>query len=126
MSKKAKDRRTLQEVLQSTSDVLFPAELGDTALHVLVWRKDRYGVHLLIEAGADVNAVGEMGETPLHAAVTQKEVHIIESLLKAGAKSDIRSEFGTASEYAKRIGGPIEKLLMKFRHPSRHAPRNGS
>jgi hypothetical protein len=48
--------RSLAQVLQSTSDVLFPAELGhavvelgsrdvdgDTSLHVLVWRSDTDG-----------------------------------------------------------------------------------
>jgi len=53
--------RTLDEVLQSTSDNLFPAELGeapvyiastdcdgDTPLHVLIWRGDTDGSLLLI------------------------------------------------------------------------------
>ena len=80
-----KQRSSLEEILASTSDTLFPAELGeapvaidsadcdgDTPLHVMVWRKDRYAVDLLIEAGANVNAVGDMSETPLHVAVGQR------------------------------------------------------
>lgn len=120
-----RNRKNLEEVLQSVSDVLFPAELGkklvkidsrdmtgDTPLHVLIWSKDRYGVNLLIEAGADINAVGDRGEPPLHIAFRQKDISIIESLLRAGAKTYITSLFGeTAVQIAARVGGPVEKTF---------------
>ena len=74
--------RTLNEVLRSKSDNLFPAELGeapvyidstdcdgDTPLHVLIWRGDTDGALLLIKHGAPINAIGDMGETPLHIAI---------------------------------------------------------
>ena len=123
-----KRRATLEEILTSTSDVLYPAELGekvvtvdsancdgDTPLHVMVWRKDRYAVNRLIEAGADVNAVGDMSETPLHVAIGQEDLPIIEALLKAGAKTSIRSEFDeTAEERAKKKGGEIAKLFKQY------------
>ena len=64
MSKKPKRRQSLQEILESTSDVLFPAEIankviaidsqgcdGDTPLHVMIWRQDRYAAERLIGAG---------------------------------------------------------------------------
>lgn len=102
--------RSLEEVLQSTSDCLFPAELderritvdsvgcdGDTPLHVLVWRADNAGAMLLIANGAEVNAVGEMGETPLHIAITQNNTVLIDALLQAGARTDVVSEFGKSS-----------------------------
>ena len=125
-----RDQRTLDEILQSTSDVLFPAELGDrqvtldssdsdgdTPLHVLVRRKDRYAVDVLIAAGVDVNAVGDMGETPLHVAVAQEDEAIIRSLLRAGARTVIRSEFNqTAAERAKETGGAIARLFREFGH----------
>jgi len=131
MSKaKKKTRASLEEILASTSDNLFPAEMGvrkisvdttdcdgDTPLHVMVWRKDRYAVNLLIESGADINAVGDMGQTPLHVAVSQEDLHITEALLKANAKINIRSEFNeTASEKAEKIGGEMSRLFKK------HAP----
>ncbi len=63
MLKRPKSRRTLEEILQSTSDVLFLEELGearislssrgcdgDSPLHVLLWRGDDYGTKLLIES----------------------------------------------------------------------------
>ena len=106
--------RTLSEVLKSTSDCLFPADLGeatvyidstdcdgDTPLHVLIWRGDTTGALLLIENGAPINAVGDMGETPLHAAISMKDMKVIDALIKAGARTDIVSEFGkTAIEKA--------------------------
>ena len=109
---------TLKAVLQSTSDSLFPAKLGDaevqidstdcdgdTPLHVLIWRNDTVGALMLIENGAPLNAAGDMGETPLHAAVSTKNMPIIHALIKAGARTDIKSEFGkTALENASEKG----------------------
>jgi ankyrin repeat protein len=127
MTKKIKKRAGLEEVLQSTSDVLFPAELGkakvnikskdtegDTPLHVMIRRRDHYGSELLIKAGADINAIGDMGQTPLHVAVSQADPFLIELLLRYGAKDDIKSEFGeTAREAAMKKGKEIKKLFTK-------------
>jgi ankyrin repeat protein len=123
--------RTLDEVLQSTSEVLFPADMGkrhvsvtsadcdgDTPLHVMAWRKDREAIALLINAGADVNAIGDMGETPLHVAIAQMDEGSIRMLLDAGARTDIRSEFNeTPLEKAQAKGARVAKLLRKH-HPS--------
>lgn len=129
MGKKPRKRATLDEVLASTSDVLFPEALGkapvaidstscegDTPLHVMVWRNDLYGVQTLIKAGADVNAIGDMSETPLHVAIGQENIPVIEVLLEAGARTDICSEFNeTAAERAVKKGGKIAKLLVRAR-----------
>jgi ankyrin repeat protein len=98
--------RTLSEVLQSTSDVLFPEDLGerrveidssdvegDTPLHVMAWRNDLEAVEILVNAGANVNALGDMSETPLHVALRMNSPRIAEVLLQAGARDDIRGEF---------------------------------
>ena len=63
--------RTLEVVLQSTSENPFPDLLGeakvtigstdcdgDTPLHVLIWRDNVEGVLLLIGHGANANALG--------------------------------------------------------------------
>ncbi|KAB8195627.1 ankyrin repeat domain-containing protein [Lysobacter maris] len=121
--------RTIEEILQSTSDVLFPADGGcrrvsmdsrsyenDTPLHVLLWRRDFDGAKALIEAGADVNAIGDMGQTPLHLAIHQGRVDIAEALLLAGANPDIRSEFGEtprsmAAARKDAIAGLVEQTM---------------
>ncbi|MBD9478387.1 ankyrin repeat domain-containing protein [Pseudoxanthomonas sp. PXM02] len=117
--------RTLQEILQSTSDVLFPAELGErevsldsqdcngyTPLHVLAWRGDSAGAKALIAAGAAPDGIGDMGETPLHVAVRQENSELVEALLEAGANPDIRSEFGkTPREMAAAKSDAVARLL---------------
>jgi ankyrin repeat protein len=121
--------RTLEEVLQSTSDVLFPDELGerqvaidthgfedDTPLHVMAWRNDLESVEVLIQAGADVNAVGDMGQTPLHVAISMDNPKMVVALLKAGARDDIRSELGsTPREDALARGGRMAALFPKVK-----------
>ena len=116
-------KRTLVELLQSTSESLFPAELGeakvkidstdcdgDTPLHVLIWRGDTEGAILLIASGAPIDAVGDMGETPLHVAISKKNTRVISALMGAGARTDIVSEFGeTATEKAAKLGIRIKR-----------------
>ena len=111
--------------MQSTSDVLFPAELGehrvslssrdadgDSPLHVLAWRSDVEGVELLVDAGADANAIGDMGETPLHVAIHRRCIPIVVILVRAGARTDIPSEFGaTPLDLATEVGGEIAKIV---------------
>lgn len=110
--------RTLEQVLQSTSDVLFPEALGrapvtigstdcdgDTPLHVLLWRGDTEGALLLIRHGADVNAVGDMGEAPLHVAIATGNRAVITALLGAGASTEIGSEFGESAADKARASG---------------------
>lgn len=125
---KSKERKSLEEILQSVSDVMFPAELGekqvfidsrdvegDTPLHVMAWREDLYGAKVLIDGGADVNAVGDMGETPLHIALTNKNEELAELLLKSGANPNISSEFEeTAREKAEVLGGTFKKLMKQY------------
>jgi uncharacterized protein len=122
-----KKRRSLDEILQSTSDVLFPDEMGervvavdsrdvcgDTPLHVMTWRSDRHAVKLLIEAGADIDAIGDMSETPLHIATRKGDAEIVEMLLAAGAATDIRSEFNeTAKEASEKAGDEMRRLFKR-------------
>jgi ankyrin repeat protein len=134
--------RTLEQVLASTSDVLFPDECGeknvtvesrasdgDSALHVLARRDDVEGARLLIAAGADVNARGDMGCTPLHVAVEQNNVALATILINAGARSDVGWELGgTAREKAQQVGGELATLLSTainpITPPTPEAPEN--
>lgn len=120
-------RRTVEELLQSVSDILFPEDAGerlvaidsrgpegDTPLHVMAWRNDLDAVEMLIRAGADVNAVGDMGETPLHVAVSQGNTSVIAAMVAAGARDDIRCEFGdTPRERAHRNGIPASAFSAR-------------
>ena len=119
--------RTLLDILQSTSDVLFPGDMGtrtivvdtrdcegDTALHVIVRRKDLAGAELLLRAGANPNAIGDMGETPLHVAIHGGAEEIVSALMRHGAQPDVLTEFGeTAREIANKEGGRIARLVAK-------------
>jgi ankyrin repeat protein len=131
MSKKSKDRRSLAEILCSTSDVLFPADLGeksvelnsrgtegDTPLHVMLWRNDSYAAELLIEAGADVDAVGDMGETPMHIAIQRENARLARALAQAGANMSIRSEFGETPDDLLR--GASQEFRRLFARKSDH------
>jgi len=124
---------SIDALLQSTSDTLFPADMGrrqvaidsrdcdgDTPLHVLIWRRNAGGAKVLIEAGADPNAIGDMGETPLHVAVRNALPTVVEALLVAGADAGLVSEFGqTPRDMAKARGGSVEKV---FRTPRAALP----
>ncbi|MEO1474051.1 MAG: ankyrin repeat domain-containing protein [Pseudomonadota bacterium] len=123
----AKSRETLDKILASCSDSLFPAEMGeakldidsrdvdgDTPLHVLLWRENTYGALLLIEAGADVNAVGDMSQTRLHVAVQQGNTAVVRALLKAGASKTHVSEFGKSPNYlALEAGGEMRRWFTR-------------
>jgi ankyrin repeat protein len=120
-----KKERSLEEMLQSTSEILFPADMGerivtldskdvcgDTPLHVVTWRSDRVAVRAFIEAGAEIDAVGDMGQTALHVAVMREDEFLVELLLKAGADPNLRSEFGdTPLELAERKGRDVKRLF---------------
>jgi ankyrin repeat protein len=120
--------QSLDELLQSISDVMFPADEGrevaidsvgydgDTPLHVMAWRNDLESVRILLAAGAGPNAQGEMDETPLHVAIRQDNLPMISAMLEAGARDDIRSKFGEPPrEAALKKGGAVAGLFGKSR-----------
>ena len=120
-------QRSLDDVLASVADTLFPAMLGeakinvhsvdcegDTPLHVVARRRDLHAVRLLIEAGANVNAVGDMGEKPLHVAVTQEALEVVSLLIAHGARADIVSEFGdTAAQRAEKRNPELARAMRR-------------
>ena len=137
-----KKDRSLAEMLQSTSDTMFPEAMGtrpvaldsrdadgDTPLHVMAWRGDRVATRAFIEAGADIDAVGDMGQTPLHVAVMRDDEFLAEMFLLAGANPNMRSEFGdTPLELAEKKGGSMHRL---FKNTARqagaaHRPKPGA
>ncbi|MEM0947907.1 MAG: ankyrin repeat domain-containing protein [Pseudomonadota bacterium] len=127
MPKRAKFRRTLEDILHGLSEDLFPAELGkapvtinsrssdgDTALHFVVREGDAHAVKMLIEAGADVNAIGDMSETPLHVALRKEDLALATALVEAGASGNIVSEFNqTPMDIAIDLGGSFKRLMVE-------------
>lgn len=115
--------RNLNEVLQTVSDRLFPAENGeakvkidslgsdgDTPLHIFIWAGETKNAMLLIENGAPLDVVGDMGETPLHVALRNTDKKVVTALMGAGAKTDIVSEFGVAAtDLARKLGIHLEE-----------------
>lgn len=61
---------------------------GDTALHIVVARRDLTWVRFLAAKGANVNARNSKGETPLQLASNLGFVEGVEALLALGAKVD--------------------------------------
>ena len=120
---KDKSNKKLEEMLQTASDRLFPAEIGeakvninsrscdgDTALHVFIWGKETEKALFLIENGIDINAIGDMRETALHVALHQNNKRVIKALLNVNAQTNIVSEFGkTAIDLAKEKGINLNK-----------------
>ena len=116
-------KKNLEDILQTVSDRLFPAEIGetkvnldsrscdgDTSLHVFIWGNETENALFLIENGIDINAVGDMGETALHVALHQNNTGAITALMNANAKTDIVSEFGkTALDIAREKGISLNK-----------------
>lgn len=64
------------------------ATTGDTALHIVVARRDLTWVRFLAAKGANVNARNSKGETPLQLASNVGFVEGVEALLALGAKVD--------------------------------------
>jgi uncharacterized protein len=61
---------------------------GDTAMHIVVARRDLTWVRFLRSRGANVNARNNKGETPLQLATNLGFVEGVEALLELGAKVD--------------------------------------
>ena len=122
-----KNKRKLEKVLQSASEVMFPhlenhkidvasvASDGDTPLHIAVVWGDKYAVGLLLDAGAAIDALGDMRTTPLYNAVGQGHIEIAELLLSRGANPDIISELGYSPRtLAESNGGNLSNLFDKY------------
>ncbi len=117
--------QTLEKVLQTASDRLYPEKMGkakvsidsrgsdgDTALHVFIWGGETKNALLLIDNGADLNAIGDMGETPIHVAIHKKDMKVIQALLKAGVQTNIISEFQkSALDLAKEEGINLSEIV---------------
>lgn len=70
------------------------ASTGDTALHIVVQRRDLVWVRYLRDRGANVNARNNKGETPLVLASNLGFAEGVETLIQLGAKVDEANSTG--------------------------------
>jgi ankyrin repeat protein len=67
---------------------------GETALHIVVRRRDEPWTQFLLQRGADPNKADKRGATPLSVAVGLGFVEGVEHLLKHGANVDVSDSAG--------------------------------
>jgi len=117
----AKDENILRKLLASGANVNASQtggknEIGTTALHHAVTRKDNYTtIKLLIEHGANVTSADETGRTALMKAAWWGDVAHIRLLLGAGADLERRSNIGQTALHesiSTSANVPIIRLLI--------------
>lgn len=92
-----KDGQEVTDMLASPGSTVIntrDATSGDTAMHIVVARRDATWIRFLAAKGANVNARNSKGETPLQLASNFGFVEGIEVLLKLGARVDEANSTG--------------------------------
>lgn len=120
-----KDAATVQEMLEvpgttivNTRDV----SSGETALHIVVARRDLAWIDFLIGMGANVNVRNGRGATPLQLAVGLGFTEGVERLLQKGARVDEPDSAGETpliSAVHRRDTGLMRLLLRAGANPDR-------
>jgi hypothetical protein len=120
-----KDGNTVQEMLDVPGTTIVNARdvtSGDTALHIVVARRDLTWVNFLASKGANVNARNGRGATPLQLAVGMGFVEGVELLLASGARvdeADAAGETPLISAVHRRDTGLMRLLLKAGASPDR-------
>ena len=91
------------------------ASSGDTAMHIVVARRDLTWLRFLATKGANVNARTNKGETPLQLASNLGFVEGVEALIKLGAKVDEPNSTGETplSAATHRRDAAMARVLLK-------------
>ena len=95
---------------------------GDTALHILVARRDTPWINYFLARGADPNAKNNKGETPLVTAANIGYGEGMELLLNSGARPDESNATGETpliSAVHRRDIGMVRLLLKAGANPDR-------
>ncbi len=95
---------------------------GETALHIVVQRRDDLWTKFLLERGADPNIADKNGVTPLTLAASLGFVEGAERLLKAGARVDVGNAAGETpliSAVHRRDMAVIRLLLKNGANPDK-------
>jgi ankyrin repeat protein len=88
---KKKDGQEVTDMLSAPGSTVVNTKdvsSGDTAMHLVVARRDLTWLRFLAAKGANVNVRNNKGETPLQLASNLGFVEGVEALLKLGAKVD--------------------------------------
>jgi ankyrin repeat protein len=96
---------------------------GDSALHIVVARRDLTWIRFLAAKGANVNARNAKGETPLQIASNLGFAEGVEALLQLGAKVDEPNSTGETPLIAathRRDAGMARALLKAGANPKRN------
>lgn len=95
---------------------------GETALHIVVQRRDAAWVQFLLQRGANPNAEDKKGVTPLTLAANLGFVEGVEALLKAGARVEVQNAAGETPLIAavhRRDMALVRLLLGRGADPAR-------
>lgn len=120
-----KDGNTVQEMLDVPGTTIVNARdvtSGETALHIVVARRDLTWITFLTAKGANVNARNGRGVTPLQLAVGMGFVEGAELLLAKGARvdePDAAGETPLISAVHRRDTGLMRLLLKAGANPDR-------
>lgn len=93
---------------------------GDTALHIVVKRRDPLWVRFILQRQADPNIRNKEGQTPLQIATRMNFIEGVEELVKRGAQVDVADQQGETpliSAVHQRNTGLIRLLLEKGANP---------
>ncbi|TNE34862.1 MAG: ankyrin repeat domain-containing protein [Alphaproteobacteria bacterium] len=95
---------------------------GQTALHIVIERRDLLWTNFLIQRGANPNIRDKKGVSPLQLAVGLGFVEGVEALLDAGAEIDVNDSSGETPLIAavhRRDTALLRLLLSKGANPDR-------
>ncbi|QGN56548.1 ankyrin repeat domain-containing protein [Novosphingobium sp. Gsoil 351] len=113
-----KDGQEVTDMLATPGSTLVNTKdisTGDSALHIVVARRDLTWVQFLAAKGANVNARNNKGETPLQLASNLGFSEGVELLLKLGARVDEPNSTGETPLIAAthRRDGALARVLLK-------------
>ena len=127
---KKKDGQAVTDALDTPGTTIVNARdatSGDTALHIVVARRDATWIRFLAAKGANVNLRNSKGVTPLTLASNLGFVEGVELLVKLGARVDEASSTGETALIAAvhRKDAAMARVLLKAGADPKRADNSG-